>query len=164
MRWKPWAIVPAALGLTLAVGAWGAADEPKDLPPTPPAQQPKSTGEAIGEKVDNVVQSIKRGARATTETLQEQYQKARTSVHNMNVQARVYSRLHWDKDLNDARIDLEVRDGTAVLRGTVKTLQAKAKAIELARETVGVDRVDDHLTLEPASPAEGPGTAAKPKD
>src|SRR5947209_6522035 len=105
---KSWAMLPVALGLALTAGTWGAADEPKDPPPAPPAQQPKNTGEKIGETVDNVVQSIKRGARTTSETLQEQFQRARASVHNMNVQARVYSRLHWDKDLNDARIDLEV--------------------------------------------------------
>jgi hypothetical protein len=157
---KSWAIIPAALGLSLAAGTWGTADEPKDLPPTPPAQQPKSTGEAIGEKVENVVESIKRGARTTTETLQEQYQRAKNSVHDMSVQARAYSRLHWDKDLNDAKIDLEVKDGTAILRGAVKTLPAKLKAIALARDTVGVDRVDDHLTVEPVA-TEEPGRPAK---
>jgi uncharacterized iron-regulated protein len=157
------AIVPAALSLALAVGNPGVAQEPKDLPPTPPPQQPKGAGESIGEAVDNVVQGIKRGARATTDSLQEQYQRARTSVHNMGVQARVYSRLHWDKDLFDAKIDLEFKDGTAFLRGTVKTLQAKAKAIELARDTVGVDRVDDHLTIEPSSPTDEPGPAEKTK-
>jgi hyperosmotically inducible periplasmic protein len=157
------AIGLAALGLALAVGAWGAAQEPKDLPPTPPPQQPKGTGEAIGDTVDNVLQSIKRGARATTESLQEQYQRARTAVHNMGVQARVYSRLHWDKDLFDAKIDLEFKEGTATLRGTVKNLQAKAKAISLARDTVGVDRVDEHLTIEPDSPANEAGPAEKNK-
>jgi hypothetical protein len=157
-------IVPAALSLALAAGTWGAAQEPKDLPPTPPPQQPKGgVGEAIGETVDSVVQGIKRGARATTETLQEQFQRARASVQNMGVQARVYSRLHWDKELNDAKIDLEVKDGTATLRGTVRSLKAKAKAIELARDTVGVDRVEDHLTIEPASPEDQPGSAEKTK-
>jgi hypothetical protein len=157
------AIVPAALGLALAAGTWGAAQEPKDLPPTPPPQQPKGTGEALGETVDNVVQSIKRGARSTTDALQEQYQKVRSSVHDMGVQARVYSRLHWDKDLFDAKLDLEFKDGTATLRGTVKDFRAKAKAIELARDTVGVDRVEDHLTIEPSTPADDTGPSGKNK-
>jgi hypothetical protein len=155
-------IVPTALCLTF--GAWayghGAADEPKDLPPTPPAQQPKGTGEAIGDTVDNVVQSIKRGARTTAETVQEQYHKAKASVHDMGVQARVYSRLHWDKELADSKIDLEFKDGTASLRGTVKSLLARTKAVDLARDTIGVDRVEDHLTIEPATPAARPSTGA----
>jgi len=155
--------VPAALGLTLMVGTWGNAQEPKDLPPGLPAQQPKGVGEAIGEKVDNVVQSLKRGARATTESLQEQYQQARTSVHNMGVQTRVYSRLHWDKNVGDARIDIEFKDGTAILRGAVKSLQAKARARDLARDTIGVDRVDDQLTIESVSPADAPERSEKIK-
>ncbi len=47
----------------------------------------------------------------------------------MGVQARVYSRLHWDKDLNDSTIELEFKDGVAILHGTVKSLVAKAKAV-----------------------------------
>jgi len=156
-------IVPATLGLALAAGAWVAAQEPKDLPPAPPPQQPRGVGETIGETVDGVVQGVKRGARETSETLQGQYQRARTSVHEMGVQARVYSRLHWDKDLNDSKLDLEFKDGTATLRGSVKTLRAKAKAVELTRDTVGVERVDEHLTIEPDSPGDQGGPAGKTK-
>ena len=159
-----WSIVPATLILALATGTGtgGIAQEPNDRPPTPPAQQSKGTGEAVGGAVDGVVESIKRGAKSTTETLQEQYQRAKSSVHGMTVQARAYGRLHWDKDLNDAKLDLEMKDGTAILRGTVKSLQARAKAIALARDTVGVDRVDDHLTIESADPFDEPGQGLKP--
>jgi hyperosmotically inducible protein len=147
---------PAALGLglVLAVGTSGFGDEPKDLPPGS-APPPKTTSETIGNSVGNVVESIKRGARVTTESLQEQYQRARNSVHDMGIQSRVYSRLHWDKNLADCRIDIEIQGGTATLRGTVKSLAAKAKALELAHDTTGVDRVEDRLTIEPpATPTE----------
>jgi len=154
MPTKTWALVLAALGLTLAIGIGGTAQEPKDLPPTPPVNQPKGTGEVIGETVDGVVKSLTRGARATAESLQEQYQQAKTTVHSMNTQARVYGRLHWDKSLEDARIDVEVKEGIAILRGAVKTLRAKAKALELTRDTVGISRVEDQLTIESVSPAE----------
>jgi len=163
MRRKSWSIITVALGLTIAVGTWGGAQEPKDPPPNPPSQPSKGAGEVIGETVDSVVQGLKRGARATTESLQEQYQRARTSIQNMGVQARVYSRLHWDKNLGSAKIDIEVKEGTAILRGTVKTLQAEAKAVELTRDTIGVDRVDDQLKIEPASPAESSEAAEKTK-
>jgi len=158
---KTWVIVPAALGMTLSAGIWGTAQEPKDLPPTPPAQQPRGAGEVIGGTVDSVVQGIKRGARTTSETLQEQYQKARASVHNMGVQARVYGRMHWDKDLTGDEIDVVVKDGTAILRGVVKTAREKVKAVELARDTVGIEQVDDQLTIVAASPAETPVGKAK---
>jgi hyperosmotically inducible periplasmic protein len=128
------------LVLALAAGTGAAQDEPN-----------KGTGRRLGETLDSAVQSIKRGARETGETLREQFDRARVSVHNMSVSSRVYSRLHWDKALNDAQIDLEVRDdGVTTLRGTVVDAKAKAKALELAQDTVGVARVIDQLTIRPA--------------
>jgi osmotically-inducible protein OsmY len=127
------------------------------------AQQSKGAGETISEKVGDVVEGIKRGARATSESVQAEYQKARASVHDMGVHARVYSRLHWDKELYNSKLELEFKEGTVTLHGAVKSLVAKAKATELARDTVGVDRVDDHLTIEPASPVVEPRPAAKTK-
>ena len=161
MSWKYGVMVTAVLGLTLAVGTWGSAEPPKDRPATLLAQQPK-TGETLSEKVEDAVEGIKRSA-TTSESLQEQYQKIRASVHDMGVQTRVYSRLHWDKDLNNSKLELEFKEGTVTLHGTVKSLVAKAKAAELARDTVGVDRVDDHLTIEPASPVVEPRPAVKSK-
>jgi hyperosmotically inducible periplasmic protein len=160
---KFWALVPAALGLALTVGTRGIAQEPKDLPPTPPPTQPKGAAETISNTVDSVVQSIKKGATATSETVQEQYHRARAAVHDMSVQARVYSRLHWDKDLATAKLEIELKDGTAILHGAVKSLHAKAKAIELARDTVGVDRVDEHLKIDPASATDESDPVGKAK-
>jgi len=153
MKPTSWAFVPAVLALAFATGDRAAADEPKDLPPTPPAQQPKAAGERVGQVVDDAVQSIKRGARTTRESLKEEFQKARTSVHDMGVHSRIYSRLHWDKDLADAPIEVDFHEGIATLKGSVKSLPAKLKAVTLARDTVGVERVDDHLTVETAAPA-----------
>jgi osmotically-inducible protein OsmY len=161
MARKLWATVPPALGLALAMGTWGGADEPKVIPAAQ-QQQPKDAGQKIGDAVDDVVQGVKRGARATTETVSEQVQKIRTSVHDMGVQARVYSRLHWDKNLHNCRIEIEVKEGTAILAGSVVSLQAKAKADELARDTLGVERVDDRLTVEPGA-TEAPASVAKPR-
>jgi len=157
-------IVPAILGVTLAIGTWGAAGPSRDEPATLLAQQTKAPGETIGEKVEDVVEGIKRGTRATTESLQEQYQKVRASVHDMGVQSRVYSRLHWDKDLNNSKVELEFKEGTVTLHGTVKSQVAKLKAALLARDTVGVDRVEDHLTIEPVSPVVEPRPATKAKN
>jgi osmotically-inducible protein OsmY len=152
MKPTSWAIVPAALALALTIEIRATADEPKDLPPTPPAQQPKAIGERVGQAVDDAVQGVKRGVRNTRDTLKEEYQKARTSVHDMGVHSRVYSRLHWDKDLADAPIEVDFHEGVATLKGSVKTLKAKVKAATLARDTIGVERVDDHLTVETVAP------------
>jgi osmotically-inducible protein OsmY len=152
-------MVPAALGLVLAIGSWAGADEPKDVAP---AQQPKDTSKKVGEAVDDVVKGIKRGTRATTEAVSESVQRIRASVHDMGLHARVYGRLHWDKDLHKSQIEVEVKEATAILNGRVPSLQAKTKAVALARDTLGIERVEDRLTIEPAATVE-PGSTAKPK-
>ncbi|MGF1526448.1 MAG: BON domain-containing protein, partial [Candidatus Competibacterales bacterium] len=44
-------------------------------------------------------------------------------------------------------VDVEVKDGTALLQGEVVTLAAKRAAADTARHTVGVRRVDNQLTI-----------------
>jgi len=130
------------LGLTLA--AWTPVGMAQDA--QPPTRE--GVGKKVGERVDEVVKSIKRGARSASETLREQYARTQASIHSMGVEGRIYGRLHWDKALNGSKIDLSVdKDGVATLRGSVTDTTAKTKAVELTRDTVGVVRVKDELTV-----------------
>ena len=102
-------------------------------------------GEQIGKKVD-------KGVNAVVSGLQKEWALARQSIEKMGVQGRVYGRLHWDKSLESSALEVEIRDGkVAVLKGRVPTIEAKQRAVELARDTVGVNSVIDELTL-PAQP------------
>ena len=69
------------------------------------------------------------------------------SVHGLGEHGRIYARFHWDKHLQQAKIEISVKGGVATLTGTVPTAKAKAKAIELAEDTVGIDKVIAHLTV-----------------
>ena len=70
----------------------------------------------------------------------------------MSLHGRVYARLHWDKGLAGTNIETEVSEhGLTTLRGTVPDSKAKAKALQLANDTVGVTQVVDALTIGPAS-------------
>jgi hyperosmotically inducible periplasmic protein len=112
--------------------------------PQPPDTAPKST---VKDKLDSAVDSVKRGAQSAADAVKEQYHRARESVHGLGEHGRVYARLHWDKHLQEAKIEITVKGGVATLTGTVPTAKAKAKAIELAEDTVGIDKVIDHLTV-----------------
>jgi osmotically-inducible protein OsmY len=68
----------------------------------------------------------------------------------MGVQARVYGRLHWDKALNQSDLNVKVEQGVATLSGGVPTADARARAVNLAAETVGVTKVVDELTVAPS--------------
>jgi len=72
----------------------------------------------------------------------------RKSVEKMGVQSRVYGRLHWDKALEGAKLEISVRDSqVVVLSGSVASAAAKQKAEELTRDTVGVGNVVNELSV-----------------
>ena len=113
------------------------------------AQQDQGPAEKAGSKLDDVGRSIKRGLDNAGDAVREQFARARGTVHNMDVASRVYGRLHWDKTLTTSTLDLDVQGGVATLRGAVTDARAKAKAVELAADTVGISRVIDQLTIQP---------------
>ena len=121
------------------------------------AQQ--GVGERVGESLDDAGKVIKRGLQRSGEAVRDSFARTKTSVQNMGIEARIYGRLHWDKDLNGSSIELEVRNASeAILRGAVPTAAVRSKAVALTRETVGVTRVIDQLTITVPSRVE-PGTS-----
>ncbi len=115
------------------------------------AQQ--GTVEKAGEKVDGVLREIRSGFKNLSEEVKVRFARVRTEVESMTVESRVYGRLHWDKALQGAHLAVEVRDeGVTVLEGNVPDAAAKAKAVVIARDTIGVTQVIDRLAITP--PAE----------
>ena len=129
-------LLAAGLGVGLSVGF---------------AQQP-GVAERVGEKLDSVGRGLLRGAQELGEGVRKKFDVVRSDVARMGVQPRVYSRIHWDKTLTDARIEVHMlRDGVVLVRGVVPDTAAKVRAIELARDTVDVTGVVDELeTIVPA--------------
>ena len=104
----------------------------------------------VGEALDNTGRAIKGGVqRATT--------RAQNRTHSLEMAERVYGRIHWEKSLATAALEVEtLPSGVTTLRGVVPDAKAKVKAVELARDTVGVTQVVDELsvgTVDPATPA-----------
>ena len=65
----------------------------------------------------------------------------------MGIPSRVYGRLHWDKQFHGISLFVKAEGGTVTVRGTLPDDEAKAKAIELIKDTVGVTRVIDQLSV-----------------
>jgi osmotically-inducible protein OsmY len=128
------------------------------------AQQDQGPAEKAGSKLDDVGRSIKRRLESAGDAVREQFERARESVHNMDVASRVYGRLHWDKTLTTSTLNLDVKGGVVTLRGTVPDAKARVKAVELAADTVGIFKVIDQLTIQ-APPRTTPDTStdATPK-
>ena len=60
---------------------------------------------------------------------------------------KIQAKYFIDADVKGHRIDVDTRGGVVTLAGTVATEAQKAEAAEIARETEGVKRVDNQLTV-----------------
>ena len=112
-----------------------------------PLHAQEGIAEKLGKRLD-------RGLNKVSEELRQGWAEIRTNVDRLSVQGRVYSRLRWDKATTGAPIDIQVRDeNIIVLSGSVSKETARVKAVELARDTVGVSDVIDELKVVPTKPA-----------
>ena len=71
------------------------------------------------------------------------------SASDPGVTTAVKSKLAADDTVSALEIDVDTADGVVTLTGYVPTQTAKDRAVQLARETDGVVRVEDRLTLDP---------------
>jgi osmotically-inducible protein OsmY len=135
MSTRAW-IVGVAAGLLVAASHWTT------------SAQDQSTVDKLKAKASETVTSIKKGAANAGEAIKEKFAKTKDAVRGMSIEGRVYARLHWEKALVGSKIDLaSPKAGVIALNGTVGDAKAKLKAFELTRDTVGVDEVQDHLTI-----------------
>ena len=61
--------------------------------------------------------------------------------------AKVKAKLLSDDLLNALKIDVDTQDGTVYLSGVVDTADQKRKAVQIAKNTEGVQRVEDNLKV-----------------
>ncbi len=108
---------------------------------TPPLAAQEGIGERIGQSID-------RGLDRLQGEVQEGWKALKQTIDRLGVEGRVYSRLRWDKEIATSTIDIDATDaGVVTLKGEVRNPDAKQKAVRLARDTVGVKRVVDRLSV-----------------
>ena len=79
---------------------------------------------------------------------------AACSASDPGVTTAVKSKLAADDTVKAYQIDVDTAEGVVTLSGAVQTQAAKDRAIQLARETDGVTRVEDRLTVDPYATAD----------
>lgn len=108
---------------------------------TPHTAAQDGLGEQIGAELDEGISRL-------SQEFREGWAALKKTVDKMGIQGRVYSRLRWDKQLYQADLDVDVEEGgIVVLTGTVSDEDEKQRAVQLAEDTVGVNRVIDRLTV-----------------
>ena len=81
------------------------------------------------------------------------------------VTSAIQAKYYLDPAIKMRRVDVQARGGVVTLRGEVGSEHERGQALLLARSTEGVQRVEDHLTVNAAAPQTGtpqPGAAQSP--
>jgi len=115
--------------VALARGTEGVVDVVDNLslaPETAQASPPSGIGEKVSEAAGAVGQVVDDAA-ITTE---------------------VKAKLLADSKVSGTKINVDTKEGVVTLKGTVKNEEEKVKAIQIARDTQGVQRVEDQLTVQ----------------
>jgi hyperosmotically inducible protein len=68
-------------------------------------------------------------------------------VDDAAITTELKTKLIADTQVAARTINVDTKDGVVTLKGTVKSAEERDKAIQIARDTRGVQRVDDQLTV-----------------
>jgi osmotically-inducible protein OsmY len=71
------------------------------------------------------------------------------------IHTKIVAQLIGDTKTPERKINVDVVNGEVTLRGTVNTLEAKAEAERIAKETTGVKKVTNQLKVAPAASTPG---------
>src|SRR5262249_13516041 len=87
------------------------------------------------------------GASGSTNPVSEAAGKVAEKVDDVAITSAVKAKLIGDSEVSARKIDVDTKDGVVTLKGTVSSEQEKDKALQIARNTRGVQRVEDQLTV-----------------
>ena len=106
-----------------------------------------------GEKVERAAERAgekaeRAGERAADKTASTARKTGR-AIDDGWIKSKIYAQYmaDWNTVLNDSDIDVDVDNNIVTLNGTVKSAQAKAKAVSTAKATDGVKGVRDNLKV-----------------
>ena len=163
-----------ALSVFALAGTQGRAQDggpaAQDPAPTPPQghtldqlrRDIDADAKKVGRKLREVGRDIKDDARQVGSGVASEFEAVKADVLKYPLHHRVYARIHWDKSLHGAKIEVHMpRNGVVRLRGTVPTEAARRHAAELASDSVGVTTVINELTV--ASKVASASSAVSPK-
>lgn len=76
-------------------------------------------------------------------------QKVDAFAQETEISGRIKSKMALDEVVRARTIGVSTTDGVVTLAGTVRSIAERDQALRLARDTEGVTRVVDHLTVLP---------------
>jgi hypothetical protein len=97
-------------------------------------------GRRLAAKTETLTGTCKDG-------LASSWQGCGSSGDESGLKHRVQERLKWDSHLQGAEIEVNASGSTVGLKGNVRDLTQRRRAVELAETTVGVEKVNDELHM-----------------
>jgi len=108
------------------------------------------------------------GAFAQTTTAEQKTEhaakQAGNTVSDAAITTAVKTRLTADKVVGGLKIDVDTNQGVVTLSGPVRSAAERSQAVRLARNTKGVSRVVDDLTIDATAATSGRTAAGTSKD
>lgn len=89
----------------------------------------------------------------TGDKMENKSRSAGRAVDDGWIKSKIYAQYmgDWNTVLDDSDIDIDVKNNVVTLNGTVKSAEAKTKAVATAKATDGVKSVTDNLRVVPKS-------------
>ena len=109
----------------------------------------KDAGERTKEVTKEAAEKTKDGAVKVAEKTKEGAAKVGNEITDAWILAKVKSQFVGEDVLKGSDINVDCDKHVVTLRGTVPTAAARARALQIARETDGATRVIDQLTIGP---------------
>jgi hyperosmotically inducible protein len=102
----------------------------------------EAKAEKIGEKTERA------GEKAADKTASAAKKTGR-AIDDGWIKSKIYTQYlaDWNTILDDSDIDIDVKNNHVTLSGFVKSAEAKAKAVKVAKDTDGVKSVKDNLKV-----------------
>lgn len=107
-----------------------------------PARATGTTGDTMDRATDKAADKTASATRSTGRAVDDGWIKSKIYAQYM---------ADWNTVLDDSDIDIDVKNNAVTLNGTVKSAEAKAKAVATAKGTDGVKSVTDNLRVVPKS-------------
>jgi hyperosmotically inducible protein len=106
-------------------------------------------GSNMAAKADRAGDKAERAGEKATDKTVSATQKTGRAIDDGWIKSKIYAQYmaDWNTVLNDSNIDVDVANNVVTLNGTVKTAEAKTKAVSIAKATDGVKSVKDNLRV-----------------
>jgi hyperosmotically inducible protein len=129
-------------------GVKSVVDQLKIAPP-----QRGSTMDRAADKtartVDKTEDKVQRAGEKAADRTVSATRSAGRAIDDGWIKSKIYAQYlaDWNTVLNDSDIDVDVNNNMVTLNGTVRSAEAKAKAVSIAKATDGVKGVKDNLRV-----------------